>query len=207
MSHSLGTDRLANDLRDTSALLGSRVCHDLISPMGAISNGLELLTMSGLPQSPELKLIEESIDNANARLKFFRVAFGASSGGQMLARPEVLKLLEGVYGGGRVKVKWDSLTDPTRTEAKLAFLAILCMESTLPQGGQIGIASDRGEWQFHAYGPKIKFEADTWAAVKSKGAGMAGSSEVHFALLGEAFAEVDRPAQVGHSDSAVSLRY
>lgn len=207
MTQTLGTERLANDLRDTSSLLGSRVCHDLISPMGAISNGLELLTMAGLPQSPELRLIEESIDNANARLKFFRVAFGASSGGQMLARTEVLKLLDGVYGGGRMKVKWDSLSDPTRTEAKLAFLAILCMESTLPQGGQIGVGSERGEWQFHSYGPKIKYDADTWAAVKAKGAGHPGSSEVHFALLGEALAEVRRPAQVGHSDSAVSLRY
>lgn len=163
--------------------------------------------MSGLSQSPELRLIEESIENANSRLKFFRVAFGASSGSQMLARSEVLKLLDGIYRDGRTKVKWDSYSDPTRTEAKLAFLAILCMESVLPQGGQVGVSSERGEWSFHAYGPKIKYNQDVWATVKSKGVGEVPSSEVHFALLGEALSSVGRPPQVGHSDSAVSLRY
>ncbi len=206
MTQTLGTERLSHDLRDTSSMLGSRVCHDLISPMGAISNGLELLTMSGLPSSPELRLIEESIENANSRLKFFRVAFGASSGGQMLARTELLKLLDGVYGGGRVKVKWDSLSDPTRTEAKLAFLATLCMESGLPQGGQISVTSERGEWKFHAYGPKIKYEPEVWSVLRTVVSDLA-SSDVHFSLLGEALKAVGRVPQVGHSDTAISLRY
>ena len=61
---------------DLVALVGSRLCHDLISPLGAIGNGVELLTMTATTLSPELQLITESVAAANARIKFFRLAFG-----------------------------------------------------------------------------------------------------------------------------------
>ena len=55
-----------------AALIGSRICHDLISPIGAINNGLELLGMSDAREGPELELISESVGNASARIRFFR---------------------------------------------------------------------------------------------------------------------------------------
>ena len=64
------------DQTDLAALLGSRICHDLISPIGAIGNGVELLMMEGGTPSPELVLIAESVAAANARIRFFRLAFG-----------------------------------------------------------------------------------------------------------------------------------
>jgi histidine phosphotransferase ChpT len=198
---------MTGNIRDTSSLLGSRVCHDLISPLGAISNGLELLAMSGMGDSPELKLIDESIQSANARVRFFRVAFGGSSGSQIMARAEILSLLDGIYAGGRLMVRWDSPTDPTRTEVKLGFLSIMCAEAALPLGGEVTIASDRGNWQVQAYGPKIKFEPELWSALNTPISEGIPSSKVQFLLLGEAFTQIGRSAQVGHSDSAVSLRY
>ncbi|MEP3017383.1 MAG: histidine phosphotransferase, partial [Tateyamaria sp.] len=51
------------------ALIGSRICHDLISPIGAINNGLELLGMSNEREGPELDLISESVGNASARIR------------------------------------------------------------------------------------------------------------------------------------------
>ena len=69
------TETLREDL---TALVGSRICHDLISPLGAIGNGLELLQLSGLPQGPEWALIAESVENASARIRFFRIAYGAA---------------------------------------------------------------------------------------------------------------------------------
>ena len=53
--------------RDLNSLIGSRICHDLISPLGAIGNGLELLSMSGFDGAPEIALIAESVENANSR--------------------------------------------------------------------------------------------------------------------------------------------
>ena len=65
---------------DLAALISSRICHDLISPIGAINNGLELLGMSGQSlDTPEMSLINESVQNASARIRFFRIAYGAAS--------------------------------------------------------------------------------------------------------------------------------
>jgi histidine phosphotransferase ChpT len=63
---------------ELTSLIGSRICHDLISPLGAIGNGVELLAMSEVAKGPEMSLIAESVENANARIRFFRVAFGAA---------------------------------------------------------------------------------------------------------------------------------
>ena len=52
-----------------SALIGSRICHDLISPIGAINNGLELLGMTTRQAGPEMALISESVENAAARIR------------------------------------------------------------------------------------------------------------------------------------------
>lgn len=55
---------------DLTSLVGTRICHDLVNPLGAISNGVELMTLSGVQRSPELDLIEESIQSASARIRF-----------------------------------------------------------------------------------------------------------------------------------------
>ena len=75
-----------------AALIGSRICHDLISPIGAISNGLELLELAGAAQSPELDLIGESVSNAEARIRFFRIAYGYAND-QMIGPAEVTPIL------------------------------------------------------------------------------------------------------------------
>ena len=79
---------------DLAALIGSRICHDLISPIGAIGNGLELLSMSGAG-GPEVALISDSVANANARIRFFRIAFGHASPEQGTSRSEILSILQG----------------------------------------------------------------------------------------------------------------
>jgi histidine phosphotransferase ChpT len=115
--------------RDLNALLGSRICHDLISPLGAIGNGVELLAMSGINAAPEIALISESVENANARIRFFRVAFGASSPGQMVGRPEIMSILNDMTKGGRLDIDWRPTDDVLRAQVKLAFLLLQCLES------------------------------------------------------------------------------
>ena len=69
---------------DLAALLCSRVCHDIISPVGAINNGLELLDEGGADEDA-MKLIRTSARNASARLQFARIAFGAAgSAGKLI---------------------------------------------------------------------------------------------------------------------------
>jgi histidine phosphotransferase ChpT len=89
---------------DLSALIGSRICHDLISPIGAIGNGVELMLMDGGAKSPELALISESVANANARIRFFRIAFGAAGGDTRIARTEVHTVLTEITKGSRLQI-------------------------------------------------------------------------------------------------------
>lgn len=81
-----------------AALIGSRICHDLISPIGAINNGLELLGMTAPTEGPEFELISQSVGNASARIRFFRIAYGAASV-QLVGRAEIVSILADVMGG------------------------------------------------------------------------------------------------------------
>ena len=75
-----GRRQSARDEAELASLVAARLCHDLVSPLGAIGNGVELLEMSGdfpgISKSPELALITESVRSARARVRFFRTAFG-----------------------------------------------------------------------------------------------------------------------------------
>ena len=85
-----------------AALIGSRICHDLISPIGAIGNGVEILTMSAsVGSSPELDLIADSVHHTNARIRFFRIAYGAASMDNVIGRQEVISVLPETAQGGR----------------------------------------------------------------------------------------------------------
>ena len=130
-----------------AALVGSRLCHDLISPIGAIQNGLELIALSGADQSsPEMTLIQDSCASAAARIRFFRVAYGAAGEAQMMSRREIAGILSGVTNGGRLTAEWSAAEDQPRPEVQLCFLAFQCCESALPMGGAVRIENDAAGW-------------------------------------------------------------
>lgn len=167
---------------DLVALVGSRLCHDLISPLGAIGNGVELLAMSGAGMSPELQLIAESVASASARLKFFRVAFGQASAAQRLGRPEIAALLDDLTRGGRLRIDWQAEGDQARGLVKLCFLAVLCLETALPWGGTLCIRHEDGLWHLDAEAQKTKADPAIWARLDGPGAEV-NPAQVQFALL------------------------
>lgn len=129
------------------ALIGSRICHDLISPIGAISNGLELIELStaGRLPSPEMALISESCANARARIQLFRLAFGTAGADQTMPRREVTALFDALSDGWRLRISWEPPHDLPRRQVQLALLAILCCETAMPLGGDITVtAPDTG---------------------------------------------------------------
>lgn len=135
---------------DLSALIGSRICHDLISPIGAIGNGVELLMMEPGGKSPELALITESVASATARLRFFRLAFGDAVQGQRIGGTEILSILGDLEQGGRVRIEWQGPAEMARAEARLLFLLILTLETALAYGGTIRIDPKGNGWQLVA---------------------------------------------------------
>lgn len=177
---------LSHDNLDLSALIGSRLCHDLISPIGAISNGLELLQMSQTP-SPELALIAESVENANARIRFFRVAFGMARAGQSISVGEIARILNDLSDGNRVKMQWAGPDAPDRTGLRKAFLAALCLESSLPLGGEVSLFFQHNSWSIYGKGKRVQITPALWAHLDPTlgTAATATAGDVQFALLAE----------------------
>ena len=195
---------------DLAALLGSRICHDLISPIGAISNGLELLMMDGASgSSPELALISDSIANANARIRFFRVAFGATGGGDArIGRAEVTSILRDLTRGGRVLIHWETPLDLSRREVKLAFLSVLCLESAMPQGGTVHAERGEARWTLRSEAPRLRIEPDLWEVLSNPAAQIElGPAQVHFALLREELGRQHRRLTVDIRDGEVRLSF
>jgi len=147
---------------DLTALLGSRICHDLISPIGAIGNGLELLMMDGGNSSPEMVLIADSVANADARIRFFRVAFGMAQTDQRIGKAEVRQVLSDVTRGSRLQIDWISDADLFRVEVKIIFLLIQCLENAMAYGGRITVSTSEGRWLIAGQASKLKINTSLW---------------------------------------------
>ncbi|MFN3953121.1 MAG: histidine phosphotransferase family protein [Pararhodobacter sp.] len=181
---------------DLSALIGSRICHDLISPLGAIGNGVELLAMS-LPPSPELDLVSESVAHAQARIRMFRLAFGAADAEARIGGRELAGILEGLGKGGRLRFEWSLPDDLPRREAKLLLLAVQCCESAMAWGGNVVIRHDGAQLVIEAQAQRLRLDASLWEPLA---AGQAPQdprpAEVHFALIPPMLAETGRRLQL-----------
>lgn len=177
---------------ELAQMVGSRLCHDLISPLGAIGNGVELLEMSpdfpGISDSPELRLIAESVAAARARIQAFRIAFGQAQGDQRVSRAELARLAEGVSAQGRLKVQLDAQGDFARADVRMVMLALMCLETALPWGGRVMILHGSAGWRFVAEADRTKPDTALWALFDpgAEGSRACGPSEVHFALLADA---------------------
>jgi histidine phosphotransferase ChpT len=191
---------------DLTALIGSRICHDLISPIGAISNGVELLQMDAAGRSPEVALIAESVANASARVKFFRLAFGAASAGQRIGRSEVQDILTEITRGARLQVGWTSGPDLPRDGARLALLLMMCVESAMPYGGRVRIIYEENRWLIEAEAAKLKVDADLWEVLSNPAASVdIGAAQVHFALAPEELARQSRTLNLTIADQVIRM--
>lgn len=194
---------------DLAALIGARICHDLGSPLGAIANGLELLSMTGLGDLPEATLIRESVDAASARLRFFRVAFGMADPEGRLSRSEIATLLDEIYAGGRLMVLWHVPGDMDRRDARMAFLALMCMEAALPRGGMVEVRrppeSDR--WELTGSGSTIRLDPPGWPLIEGCGVEATGPDMVQFLLLAEAAAAEGRALRGAIGPERVVIGY
>ena len=131
-----------NDI-EFAALLVSRVCHDLVSPVGAVVNGLEVLEdeRDAAMRADALKLVITSAEQAAARLQFARIAFGAAgSAGAELDLTEVGRIVGGLMQGGKVSVEWKAAqVNWPKDWAKLLMNATLLAADALPRGGEVKV--------------------------------------------------------------------
>ncbi|APX11491.1 histidine phosphotransferase family protein [Tateyamaria omphalii] len=189
-----------------AALIGSRICHDLISPIGAINNGLELLGMSDAREGPELDLISESVGNASARIRFFRIAYGAASD-QSLGRAEVVSILADSMRGERLKVVYGPLDPQPRWGVRMAFLAVQCLETSLPYGGRIEIACSDGAWDITGHSAKQSVDTGLWGLLRGHDVQELAPAHVQFALLHEVSKDADRSLNTELTPERLSIRF
>jgi len=128
-----------------AALLVSRVCHDLVGPLGAVVNGMEVLEDERDPamRADAIKLVTMSADQALARIQFMRIAFGAAgSAGAELDLGEIGRLTSGLLQGGKIQLAWNAqrLYWP-KDWAKLLMNATLLAADCLPRGGVVTVDS------------------------------------------------------------------
>ncbi|WP_121065300.1 histidine phosphotransferase family protein [Chachezhania antarctica] len=193
-----------------ASLIGSRICHDLISPIGAIQNGIELLDLSGAVKGPEMMLIADSVGNAGARIRFFRIAFGASTD-QALGRSEMTTVLEDMGRNARIKVRWEPAHDLTRAEVRLAFLAILCFETAMPYGGTVRVSHDGKGWTITGAAEKLSVNDALWDALPTRpddpspGPAEVTPAQVQFLLLPLTAQEQGKTIAVTRTDTDITL--
>jgi len=133
----------APDALELAALLSSRVCHDLISPVGAIVNGLEVLDDNPKPEDKEfaLDLIRKSAKTASARLQFCRLAFGAAgSAGAQIDLGDAQNMARGHMEDNKTKIEWNlpRLLLP-KNKVKLLLNMMIIAQQTIPRGGLLKV--------------------------------------------------------------------
>jgi len=160
---------------DLASLLCSRLCHDLLSPVGAMNNGLELLADENDPEMQKrcMELLVESATSAANKLKFFRLAFGAAGGfGPSLDPKEAKAVIEAMLRKDRTELQWavpDALM-PKNAVKILLNLALIANEAMVRGGTlQIGVEVRETETETEIVvggtGPKVIFDENIKAAL------------------------------------------
>jgi len=126
---------------DLAALLCSRLCHDLISPVGAIINGLEVMEEDKDEETKSfaLDLIKKSAGQASAKLQFCRLAFGASgSAGAQIELGDAEKAARGLLDDGKTTLVWNLARELiAKNRVKLLLNMLLVASGTIPRGGTL----------------------------------------------------------------------
>lgn len=178
-------------------MVGSRLCHDLVSPLGAIGNGLELLDLT-YDSSPELQLMHFAVRSAQGRLRLFRLAYGVALPGQTARGSELSMALRALEASGRINVQVtvpeDSLMQ--RKAAKRLSLAVLCAETALAWGGDIVVSAE----QVIARGKRLNIDTPLWDALSGTPL-RPDTATVHFALLART-----GPVDVQYDDTELIVR-
>jgi histidine phosphotransferase ChpT len=154
----------ALDSIDLAALLCSRVCHDVISPVGAIVNGLEVLEDDKDEGMREfaMELIRKSAKTASARLQFCRLAFGAAgSAGASIDTGDAENVARGLIADERTQLTWESpRAFMPKNKVKLALNLCLIAHACIPRGGHMHVViegeGDEAKMSISVKGPNLK---------------------------------------------------
>ncbi|MGH1465446.1 MAG: histidine phosphotransferase family protein [Cognatishimia sp.] len=186
--------------------VASRICHDLISPIGAISNGVELLqlTQGGIE---ETNLVADSAKTASARVRFFRLAFGQSGPDQPVQNKEVECIFNDL-NTERVSVDWKVSGALQRDEVQAVFLGLMCLEQALPKGGQVMVRRHGIRWQLSVTETNTRIDDGLWTALaRLEIPGDFTPATVSFPLLIQSLKDQNKVLEIQITTTQISLSF
>lgn len=192
---------------DLSALISTRICHDLINPLGAISNGMELLTAISGQSGPEIELVAESAERATAKLNYLRIAFGNTENQSDVKGAMLQDIIQKMFSVGRFKVVWpQDVRAMRRADAKLILLLILAAESSAPLGGQCTV-NFADAITVSLTGPRIAANHADWELACGRlGEADVSAATVHFAAISDLLMGTQRQLSWDVKDDTLSAR-
>jgi histidine phosphotransferase ChpT len=162
---------------DFASLLCSRLCHDMLSPVGALNNGVELLADETDPEMRErcLELLAESARVTANKLKFFRLAFGAAGGfGDLIDPREAQVAIEGLLtSDGKIQLGWMITQSAlSKTAVKVLMNLALIGGDALVRGGRLDVGAERRgnttEIVIRAEGPRLAVDPEIAATLNGE---------------------------------------
>lgn len=161
-----------------ASLIAGKLCHDFISPSGAITSGLDLLTdpANADMRDDVMAMVASSAEKLNALVAFARVAYGAATTSERFSSTELKPLVEGVVGGGRTTLDW-RIAEDSLTKAQARVLVNLAQQTAnaLPAGGVATIDGrvDGGVLNLsgRAEGPRARLKPEALAGLRGEPAG------------------------------------
>lgn len=157
---------MSDDLR-MAELLCSRLCHDLVSPVGAVNNGVELMEEFGGASDEAMALIGNSGRQAARRLQFYRIAFGLAGSQVAQSLDDVKGIVAGVLEGGKASAEWDpaaAKAPDTPGWGKLLLNLVALASEALPRGGtmriSVAVEGDRARLAVTAAGAGCRLHED-----------------------------------------------
>ncbi|MDX2288110.1 MAG: histidine phosphotransferase family protein [Hyphomicrobiaceae bacterium] len=148
MDHAITTQQGEPGDLELAALISSKICHDIIGPVGAIYNGLEILDEDDdrQAQTYALNVIRNVTEQASARLKFARFAFGAAgSAGAQIDLTTAEQISRGLIAQGKHQLNWSGPHGHmAKNKVKLLLNLVACSLTVLPRGGQVAVVIEGG---------------------------------------------------------------
>lgn len=150
-----------------SELLISKICHDLVSPIGAVNNGIEFMAdMGDEGLGDGIGLIEHSARQASVRLQLFRMCYGAGGSDAKITGKVIYETFQNYIEDSKVSMEWDLMNDMPDQDLPAGFLkTILNMMvfvfESLPKGGVVSVTMQEDKMTVHGKGILVKPKDDS----------------------------------------------
>jgi histidine phosphotransferase ChpT len=155
-----------------AALLCARICHDLVSPVGALGTAIEILDDDGNADMHEdaMELVKSSSRRAAAKLKFLRLAFGAGgSAPGVIGTEEIMTLINDMFADAKPEIAFDFHTDGLeKSKARLLLNLTMLGMQAVPRGGEVKIMTQPDSLIIAAEGPRAKLDETVDRALKGR---------------------------------------